>query len=245
MTKAQQADKAEAIARLRDWIKPGDTVYTILEHVSRSGMQREIRVVLPTVECREVYHDNAIGGYTENVHTVGFLHPNHAISKALGLRQGKRDGLILGGCGMDMGFHLVYELSATLYGTLRCPHCGTYDHRADHGVGKGTPTCTDCGGPLIGGYACLGKGKCPSNYHNNHHDTVQCEGTRVYNPDGADTGQRCFWSSEARAWVLSTGDETVKRCPVCKGKGRIPNLDGPERFDLLHTDGYAIRHRWL
>lgn len=37
MTKAQQAD---AIVQLREWIKPGDSVYTILESVRRSGMPR-------------------------------------------------------------------------------------------------------------------------------------------------------------------------------------------------------------
>jgi hypothetical protein len=43
------------------------------------------------------------------------LHPNYAASELLGWRMGKRDGVIVGGCGMDMGFHLISELSATLF----------------------------------------------------------------------------------------------------------------------------------
>ena len=100
MTKVQTAERDEAITRLREWLKPGDTVYTVLEHVSRSGMQREIRVLL------------ARTGDDGRVH---FIHPNHAAAKALGCRQGKRDGLIVGGCGMDMGFHLVYNLGRMLF----------------------------------------------------------------------------------------------------------------------------------
>ena len=44
-TKAAEAERAEAIAKLREWIKPGDTVYTVLDSVSRSGMSRHIRVL--------------------------------------------------------------------------------------------------------------------------------------------------------------------------------------------------------
>jgi hypothetical protein len=95
MTKAQKAEQQEAIAKLREWLKPGDTVYTILRHVSRSGMQREIGVA--------INKDGAI------------LHPNYSVAKALDMRQGKRDGLIVGGCGMDMGFHLVYNLGHVLF----------------------------------------------------------------------------------------------------------------------------------
>lgn len=89
-------EKAEAIAQLREWLKPGDTVHTILRHVSRSGMSREIGVVILRPD-----------GVT--------LHPNWSVAKALGLRQGKRDGVIVGGCEMDMGFHLVSNLGWILY----------------------------------------------------------------------------------------------------------------------------------
>ena len=95
LTKAQQAERAEAIEQLRQWLKPGDTVYTILRHVSRSGMQREIGVVILKDGCD--------------------MHPNYLVSQAIGARLGKRDGVIMGGCGMDMGFALVYALGRALW----------------------------------------------------------------------------------------------------------------------------------
>lgn len=146
MTKAKQAERDEAIAKLREWIKPGDTVYTVLDHVSASGMTRHIRAVL--LSCDD-------GRVTD-------LHPNWAIGKALGLSHAKRNGretdaLVVGGAGMDMGFELVYNLSAALY-----PE-----------------------------YTCTGKG-CPSNTH------------------------------------VNPGPERKKY--------------GPK---ITHTDGYALKHRWL
>lgn len=99
MTTLQQAERDEAIGKLRKWLKPGDTVYTILRHVSRSGMSRSIGVVL-------------LKGRKQNSMD---LHPNYLVAKALGYRQGKGDGVVMGGCGMDMGFALVYNLGRTLW----------------------------------------------------------------------------------------------------------------------------------
>lgn len=120
MTKAQKAEKAEALARLREWLKPGDTVYTICEHVSTSGMSRAIRVVLPTVADGR----------------VEFLHPNHAVGLVLGLRHWtrrghKQDALVVGGCGMDMGFHLVNSLSYAVFPEYDCigEGCPSSEHR--------------------------------------------------------------------------------------------------------------------
>ncbi len=91
--------KAEAIAQLREWIKPGDTVYTVLRYVSRSGMQRTIGVVI----MRE---------------DGGMLHPNYAVSLACGYTEDrKRDGVKVSGGGMDIGFHLVDTLNYVLYPT--------------------------------------------------------------------------------------------------------------------------------
>lgn len=120
MTRHQEAERHDAIAKLREWIKPGDTVYTVLDSVSRSGMSRTIRVVL--LSC-------------ENGRTVD-LHPNFLVGRALGLRHAKRngreqDGLVCGGCGMDMGFWLVYNLSRTLFPDgFPCigDHCPSNDH---------------------------------------------------------------------------------------------------------------------
>jgi hypothetical protein len=102
--KYTKAEVAEQKANLLNWLKPGDTVYTIIESVSRSGMQRQIRVVFPVVKDGEFSH---------------FIHPNYAVSRVLGRSQAKTgngDGVICKGCGMDMGFDLVYQLSHLLFG---------------------------------------------------------------------------------------------------------------------------------
>jgi hypothetical protein len=91
-------ERDEAIARLHEWLKPGDTVYTIVRHVSRSGMSRDISVLIQTPE--------------------GMIHPNWAVARATGMRlvtAGGHDAIRIGGCGMDMGFALVYELSHRLW----------------------------------------------------------------------------------------------------------------------------------
>lgn len=87
----------ESLANLREWIKPGSVVYTILRHVSRSGMSRNVSVVVPF--------------------RGDFLHPNHAVAVVTGqpLVRGWNDSVKVGGCGMDMGFALVYGLSRRLF----------------------------------------------------------------------------------------------------------------------------------
>ena len=95
---AKADEKAEAANELRKLLKPGDTVYTVLRHVSGSGMSRRIDLY--------VIRDGApryLSGY---------------VGRALEYRRHKDGGLVVGGCGMDMGFHLVYKLGATLWQTL-------------------------------------------------------------------------------------------------------------------------------
>lgn len=246
MTKAERADKAEAIEGLRKILKPGDTVYTVLESVSRSGMSRVIRVVVPTVTVTEVQHDTGIGAYTESKTAVSFLHPNHAVGLVIGARQAKRgDGLIVGGCGMDMGFHLVYELSHALYGARLVPDI--YPDAATHDQPDGQLLTRDgapAGMVYLGGYACLGKGtdharRCPSNYHSNHRDHVQCPNHCYAELDLESTGRR--WTGQR---LIDNGDEAPYPCTSCE-RGYVPNPDGPERWDLIHTDGYALRQQWL
>ena len=92
----KDAERQEAIGRLREWLKPGDTVYCVLRHVSRSGMQRSISF-LGIEDGRHV-------DYTYNV------------GKALDYRfDQNNDGLKVTGCGMDMGFHVVYNLGRALF----------------------------------------------------------------------------------------------------------------------------------
>jgi len=114
--KISKTERERCLAELHKILKPGDTVHTILDHVSRSGMSRDIRViVMKTDDKGEPY----------------ILHPNYLVSQVLGVPQAKRDGLKMGGCGMDMGFQLVYCLGAAMWpkGTAK-PH-GTRNGEPD------------------------------------------------------------------------------------------------------------------
>lgn len=89
-------EKQEALKQLREWLKPGDTVYTVLRHVSRSGMQS-------VIDLRIIRNGEPLAiGWTA--------------AKVLGDRfDARRQGIVVGECGMDMGFHLVYHLSYALW----------------------------------------------------------------------------------------------------------------------------------
>ena len=89
-------EQQEARERLRKYIKPGDTIYCILRHVSKSGLTRVIDLV--KVEDGEILN-------------IGY---NAAL--ALGWPYDRRrEGVRVSGCGMDMGFHLVYSLAHALF----------------------------------------------------------------------------------------------------------------------------------
>lgn len=117
MTRKQESERNEARETLRRTLKPGATVYTTVKHVSRSGMQREISV--HAVENGEIVWLSGL------------------VAKATGNRLGKRDGIVIGGCGMDMGFAIVHELSYALYpegfgcigeGPNHADRCPSNDH---------------------------------------------------------------------------------------------------------------------
>lgn len=95
-------NKEEAIEKLREYIKPNDTLWTQLQHVSKSGMTRHI-----AVRHLKPSHD-------------GTCHPynyTYIVAKALNTKvSDKYDGIKREGCGMDMGFDLIYNLSCVLYG---------------------------------------------------------------------------------------------------------------------------------
>ncbi len=136
MAKYSKHEVDEAKARLKSWLKPGDTVHTVLDHVSSSGMTRHIRLVL--IQC---------GDKGEPV----TLHPNHAAARVLGERQAKRgDGLVVGGCGMDMGFHIVHSLGYALWGK-----------EASEGVGKEANALRKALLKATGNYLTQGGAKAP------------------------------------------------------------------------------------
>ena len=97
-TKAQAKREArqEAIDFLREFIKPGDKVYCILRHVSSSGMRRIIDLYV--IEDGE---PRWIGGKA---------------AEAMDEKYDRdKNGIIVNGVGMDMGFWLVYSLARTLF----------------------------------------------------------------------------------------------------------------------------------
>ena len=97
LTKAMQAEQAEAKTILLAGFAtdPKPLIKTILRHVSASGMSRDISVIYKG----------------ENITVLA--------SRVLGEPLKEKNGsfvIRMGGCGMDMGFALVYNLACVLYG---------------------------------------------------------------------------------------------------------------------------------
>ena len=86
-------DQPTALDTLREQLPPGTVVRTILRHVSRSGMTRAISLLGP------------------DDFNLDYL----AARAGLGNIDNRYGGLRVSGCGMDMGYHLVYSLSRMLY----------------------------------------------------------------------------------------------------------------------------------
>lgn len=96
-TNYAERDRQDAMEKLRALLPKGTRVYTILRHVSASGMTRDISVVIP----RD-------GG--------SILSLDYLIERAgLGKRGPKGSGIRVTGAGMDMGYHIVYRLGHALY----------------------------------------------------------------------------------------------------------------------------------
>ena len=95
MSTITKAREQELLERLRGMLNPGDTIYTTLDHVARSGMYRVISLF--------VMRDNE---------------PHDITGSAADLLEGfdkRHGGAKAHGCGMDMGFALVYNLSSKLW----------------------------------------------------------------------------------------------------------------------------------
>lgn len=102
------------INQLKAWIEANNyTVYTIVRSVARSGMSREISVVIPLIKKGD------ISGGECPARVQQFVHPSYTIAALLGRTYSEKNGhnaVVCKGCGMDMGFDLVYNLSSVLYG---------------------------------------------------------------------------------------------------------------------------------
>lgn len=103
----------DEIAELRALLPVGSEIKTILRHVARSGM---MRVVLPTFQGERIPYIEEVTQFRYN--------RNH-------------DGYTVHGCGTDVGFELVYNLSSAIWPEYDCigyddkPHgqrCPSADH---------------------------------------------------------------------------------------------------------------------
>lgn len=107
-----KAARAEyCTAELRQLLVPGAKVYCILRSVSASGMSRAISLYVKSA------------GDMRNIDSL--------IADALGYKLAKQTGVLVSGCGMDMGFLLVDSLGCALWpdgiGTPHSSRNGTPD----------------------------------------------------------------------------------------------------------------------
>lgn len=110
--KGKQLQRDEARERLRVLFPPGSEVHCSVTQVARSGMSRQIAVY--AIE----------DGQIRNVSRWVAWATESRLSKS-------DDAVIIGGCGMDMCFALVYNLSHALYRdgfTCTGETCPSNDH---------------------------------------------------------------------------------------------------------------------
>ena len=97
--KQERLEREEIKQQLKKELKNCKTLYTIVDHVSQSGMTRDIRVFL--------------------IKNNKPLNISYKVAKVLNQKQGRNKWLAavrVQGCGMDMGFNTVYNLSHCLFG---------------------------------------------------------------------------------------------------------------------------------
>lgn len=91
-----EARKEYCRKMLLKWLKPGSKVYTLISNRSSSGMSRHVRLFCVTEG--DIFE---ISGWVGDL--IGYR------------RNDTTGGLVVGGCGMDMGFACVYSLGAQLW----------------------------------------------------------------------------------------------------------------------------------
>jgi len=79
-------------------INEGDTIYTVLRSVAPSGMSRTMSLKM------------AKGEYIQDLTYYASIVLDYPLVEVNGSR-----AIRVGGCGMDMGFHVVYSLSRVLF----------------------------------------------------------------------------------------------------------------------------------
>jgi hypothetical protein len=96
---AKQLDREYAIEQLlTHYVKPGDTIHTLVRSVSSSGMSRTISL--------KIVRDGRIDDITFSA-AAALEWPLVEVNGSRAIR--------VSGAGMDMGFHTVYTLSRVLF----------------------------------------------------------------------------------------------------------------------------------
>jgi hypothetical protein len=107
---------------MRREMPPGSRVFTLLRHVSRSGMQRKIGVYTFRPD-------------TERPGEVIKRWWSYRVAAVLGWGfDDKTECVVVNGCGMDCGFHLIHELSMALY--YKHEATGLSDHDAGYALNQ-------------------------------------------------------------------------------------------------------------
>lgn len=100
--KAQrEQEREESRQELLKILRPGDRVYSVIRSVARSGMSRTIDFYAMQVDDRD--------GKPFPRYLTGY------IADVLDYRRDDHGALKVGGCGMDMCFHVVYNVGRALW----------------------------------------------------------------------------------------------------------------------------------
>lgn len=194
----RKLEALEARDTLRAMLPVGSTVTTVLLHRTSSGMSRTI---VPTI--------GAAGG---RVIDLTWL----IIRADLGFTPDRdRGGFKIGGCGMDMGFSLVYSLSRGLYpdGHLCTGHDRTETRRNGRTVHR-----------------------CPSNDHSNDYGRL----SREYD----DAHPEEYRADSAPEIDLATR-QAMRVAYVSARQAWIAAQPTYRRTRRHNDGGYAIGQRWL
>ena len=110
--KILKADRENALKMLREVLQSGDTVHTVLRNVSRSGMMRKI----------DIYKIVQYKGRDGVLEAPRLQYLSGWAAAVLDYKTWPRDGLRINGCGMDMGFAIVDNLRAAVFGWEKTEH---------------------------------------------------------------------------------------------------------------------------
>jgi hypothetical protein len=99
MSKQSDIERQQAIERLQH-VQVGDTIYFIMLHRSRSGMQRVVRMI-----------------HFPNNDASAPMWISYNAAKAIGARYDRnRQGIVVNGCGFDVAQHILEQLEMALFG---------------------------------------------------------------------------------------------------------------------------------